>query len=141
MWKVCNLSRHERRIYPTLTSFSVIPVLPFPQLLECLSRYMCGYNLTMMFPLDFRNYTGLNGLVNSFSWFTIAPPNELILGWKPRWSFKRKGNNILRSEKWFLEGVLQKNFPKNFLKIHREIPVRQYLTLWKVFRPSALQLY
>ena len=31
-------------------------------------------------------------------------------------------------EKWLLGGVLQKSFPKNFLKIHREIPVRQSLS-------------
>ena len=31
-------------------------------------------------------------------------------------------------EKWFLGGVLQKSFPKNFLKSHREIPVRQSLS-------------
>ena len=30
-------------------------------------------------------------------------------------------------EKWLL-GVLQKSFPKNFLKIHREIPVRRSLS-------------
>ena len=28
-------------------------------------------------------------------------------------------------EKWLLGGVPQKSFPKNFLKIHREIPVRR----------------
>ena len=31
-------------------------------------------------------------------------------------------------EKWLLGGVLQKSFPKNFLKIHREIPVRRSLS-------------
>ena len=31
-------------------------------------------------------------------------------------------------EKWLLRGVLQKIFPKNFLKIHRELPVRQSLS-------------
>ena len=31
-------------------------------------------------------------------------------------------------EKWLLGGVLQKSFPKNFLKIHREIPVRWSLS-------------
>ena len=30
-------------------------------------------------------------------------------------------------EKWLL-GVLQKSFPKNVLKIHREIPVRRSLS-------------
>ena len=30
---------------------------------HCLSQYMCGHNLTMKFPPDFHNYTGLNGLV------------------------------------------------------------------------------
>ena len=31
-------------------------------------------------------------------------------------------------EKWLLEGVLQKSFPKNFLKIHREIPMQRSLS-------------
>ena len=31
-------------------------------------------------------------------------------------------------EKWLLGGVLQESFPKNFLKIHREMPVRQFLS-------------
>ena len=31
-------------------------------------------------------------------------------------------------EKWLLGGVLQKSSPKTFLKIHREIPVRQSLS-------------
>ena len=31
-------------------------------------------------------------------------------------------------EKWLLGGVLQKSFPKHFLKIHREIPVRRSLS-------------
>ena len=30
-------------------------------------RYMCGHNLRMKFPPNFQNYTGLKGLVNSFS--------------------------------------------------------------------------
>ena len=51
----------------TLISFSVLAFLPLLQLLQCLSGYMCGHNLTMKFPPDFHNYTGLKGLVNSFS--------------------------------------------------------------------------
>ena len=31
-----------------------------------ISQYMCGHNLTMKFPPDFHNYTGLKGLVNSY---------------------------------------------------------------------------
>ena len=124
MWKVLELPLHEKRIYPTLTSFSVLPFLFLLQLLECLSGYMCRNNLTMKFPPDFHNYTGLNRLVNSFPWFTIAPPNELILGCKPHWSEKRKK---MSCEKWLLS-VLQKSFPKNFLKIYREIPVRWCLS-------------
>ena len=44
------------------------PVIPFlyGPVLECLSRHMYGDNLTMKFPPDFHNYTGLNGVVNSF---------------------------------------------------------------------------
>ena len=114
MWKVRGLPWRERRIYHTLTSFSVFPFFQLLQLLECLSGYMCGNNLTMKFPPDFHNYTGLNGLVNSFPWFTIAPPNELILGCKPHWSAKRK--KTTSCEKWLLGGVLQNSFPKNFSK-------------------------
>ena len=40
----------------------------------------------MKFPPDFHNYAGFNGLVNSFSQFTITPPNKLILGCKPHGS-------------------------------------------------------
>ena len=114
MWKVHGLPWHERRIYHKLTSFSVFPFFQLLQLLECLSGYMCGNNLTMKFPPGFHNYTGLNGPVNSFPWFTIAPSNELILGCKPHWSAKRK--KTTSCEKWLLGGVLQNSFPKNLSK-------------------------
>ena len=80
-------------IYPALTSFSVFRFLLLLQLLEWLNRYryMC-HNFIMNFPPDFHNYIGLNGLVNSFSWLTITPPNKLILGCKPLWSAKMKKN-------------------------------------------------
>ena len=118
MWKVRGLPWRERRIYHTLTSFSVFPFFQLLQLLECLSKYMCGDNFTMKFPPDFHNYTWLNGLVNSFSWFTIAQPNELILVCKPHWSAKIR--KTTSSEKWLLGGVLQ----NSFLKIHIEISVQ-----------------
>ena len=114
MWKVRGIPWHERRIYHKLTSFSVFPFFQLLQLLECQSGYMCGDNLTTKFPPDLHNYTGLNGLVNPFPSFTIAPPNELILGCKPHWSAKRK--KTASCEKWLLGGVLQNNFPKNFSK-------------------------
>ena len=122
MWKVRVIPWHERRIYHKLTSSSVFPSFNFS---SCYG-FMCGDDLTMKFPPDFHNYTRLNGLVNSFPWFTIAPLNELILGCKPHWSAKRK--KTTSCEKWLLGGVLQKSFPKNFLKIHREIPVRRSLS-------------
>ena len=100
--------------FHTWTNFSVFPFLHLLQLWECLSRYMCGENLTMKFPPDFPYYTGLNELVNSSPWFTIAPPNELILGCKPHWSAKR--NKTISCEKWLLGGVLQNSFPENFSK-------------------------
>ena len=75
---------------------------------------MCDNNLTMKFPAGFHNYTGLNGPVNSFIWFTIAPSNELILGCKPYWSVKRK--KTTSCEKWLPGGVLQNSFPKNLSK-------------------------
>ena len=122
MWQVRGLPWYERRIYHTLISISVFPFFNFSNEnlneleleLECLSGYMCGDNLTMKLPPNFHNYTGLNGLVNSFPWFTIATPNELILGCKPHWSAKRK--KTTSCEKWLLGGVLQNSFPKNFSK-------------------------
>ena len=44
-----------------LTSFKLFLFFHF----QCLSRYMCGHNLTVTFPLDFHSYTGRNALVNS----------------------------------------------------------------------------
>ena len=137
-WKFRDLTWHERRIHPTLTSFSVLAFLPLLQLLECLNGYMCGHNLTMKFPPDFHNYTGLNGFVNCFPWFTIATPNELILGCKPNWS--AKGKKVTSCEKWFLGGLLQNSFPKNFSKFtEKYLCDSLFLTLLKVFTPSGLQ--
>ena len=128
----------ERRIYHTLTSFSVFPFNQLLQLLKYLSGYMCGDNLTMEFLPDFHNYTGLDGLVNSFTWFTIAPPNELILGCKPHWSAKRKKRTSC--EKWLVGVVLQNSFPKNFSKFTKKYLCETlFLTLLKVFTPWGLQ--
>ena len=138
MWKVRGLPWHERRIYHTLSSISVFPFFQLLQLLECLSGYMCGDNLTMKFPPDFHNYTGLNGFVNCFPWFTIATPNELILGCKPHWS--AKGKKTTSCEKWLLGGVLQNSFSKNFSKFTEKYLCDSiFLTLLKVFTPSSLQ--
>ena len=140
MWIFCNLTWHEKTIYPTLTGFSVLPFLPILQLLQCLNGYMRGHNLTMKFPTDFPNYTGLNGFVNSFSQFIIAPPNKLILGCKHHWSAKRKKKTS--RQKLLLGGVLHKSFPKNFSKLTKKYLYGSlFLTLLKVFRPSGLKLY
>ena len=140
MWKVRGLPWRERRIYHTLTSFSVFPFFQLLQVLECLSGYMCGNNLTMKFPPDFHNYTGLNGLVNSSPWFTIAPPSELILGCKPHWSAKRK--KATSCETWLLGGILQNSFLKNFSEFtEKYLCDSLFLTLLKVFTPSGLQLF
>ena len=94
---------------------------------------MCGRNLIMKFPLDFHNYQELNGLVNSFSNFTIAPPNIVILGGKPRWSAKRKKNILL-------EVAARKRSAKTptwkFLKIYRVIPVLEF-SFWRSRRPEG----
>ena len=125
MWKVRGLPWHERRIYHTLTSISVFPFFQLLQLLECLSGYMCGDNLKMKFPSDSHDYTGLNRLVNSFPWFTVATPNELILGWKPHWSAKRKKTNMweMVARRCSAKQIFQK-----FFKIQRETPVCQSLS-------------
>ena len=80
IWKFHDLGLHKRKIYPTLQSFSVFLFLPVLDLLKRISWYICGYKLSMKFPPDFHNYTRLKRLVNSFSWFNIAPPNKLIWG-------------------------------------------------------------
>ena len=95
---------------------------------------MSGHNLTMKFPPDFHNYTGLNGLVDSFSKFAIASPNRLILSCKPDLQ-KRKTTSY---EIWLL-GVLQKSFPKKFTK--KYLCHGLFLILLKSFRKSGLQLY
>ena len=140
MWKVLGLPWHERRIYYTLSSISVFPFFQLLQLLECLSGYMCGDNVTIKFPPDFHNYTGLNGFVNCFPWFTIATPNELILGCKPHWSAKRK--KTTSCEKWLLGRVLQNSFSKNFSKFTEKYLCDSiFLILLKVFTLSGLQLF
>ena len=136
MWKVRGLPWRERRIYHTLTSFSVFPFYQLLQLLECLTGFMCGNNLTMEFPPDFQNYTGLNGLVNSFTWFTITPPNEPILGCKLHWSAKRKKTTSCK--KWLLRRVLQNSLPKNFSKSTKKyLCDTLFLTLLNVFTLSG----
>ena len=135
MWKVHCLPWHERTIYHTWINFSVFSFFQLLQLWECLSGYMCGDNSTMQFPPDFHNYTGLNGLVNSSPWFTIAPPNELILGCTPHWSAKRK--KTTSCEKWLPRGALQNSFPKNFLKLtEKYLSGSLFLTLLNVFTTS-----
>ena len=121
MWKFRNLPWHERRIYPTLTSFSVLPFLPLLQLLECLNGYMCGHNLIMKFPPDFHNYTGLNRFVNSFPEFTIAP--FTIADFRLSLICKKEKNNVM----WEVVArrCSAKKLSYKFFKIHREIPVRQ----------------
>ena len=130
---------HEWRISHTSTSISVYPFFQLLQLLECLIGYMCGGNLTMKFPPDFHNYTGLNGLVNSFPIFTIVPPNKVILDCKPHWSAKGKKTTC---EKWLLRGILQNSFSKNFsIFTEKHLCVSLFLTQLKVFMPSGLQLF
>ena len=130
-------------IYPTLTGFSVLPFLPLLQLLECLSQYMCGHNFTMKFASDFHNYTELNGLLNSFSWFTIAPPNKWFSAARLQTSMICKNKKKKKEcEKWLLGGVLQMNFTKNYTKFtEKYLCEGLFLILLKVSGPSGLQLY
>ena len=139
MWKVRGLPWHERRIYHKLTSFSVFPFFQLLQLLECLSGYMCGNNLTMKFPPDFHNYTALNDLLNSFPSFTIAPPNELILGCKPQWSAKKKNKTLY--EKCFLGVILQNSFPKNFSKFTENYLCKSLSNIVKSFYAVKLAAF
>ena len=135
MWKVRGLPWHERRIYHTLTSISVFPFFQLLQLLECISRYMCGDNVTIRFPPDFHDYTGLNGFVNCFPWFTVATPNEMILGCKPHWSAKRK------KKQHHVRNDCSKVFWKTaFLKVSQNSQRNTCatVTLLRVFTPSGL---
>ena len=87
----------------------------------------------MKFPLDFHNYKELNKPVNSSSYFTIAPPNILILGYKPLWSAKRKKNIM-----W--EVIARKCSAKvpswKFQKIYGEIPVLEF-SFWRSSPPEV----
>ena len=63
MWKFRNLHLHKRRIYPTLTNFSVLLFLPLP-----VPKSVHAWpQLENEFPPDFHNYTALSRLMNSFS--------------------------------------------------------------------------
>ena len=95
---------------------------------------MCGRNLTMKVPLDFHNYQELNGLLNSFSNFTIAPPNLSIYATNLADLQKGRKNNIL------LEVAATKCSPKTppwkFHKIYREIPVLD-CSFWRSRHPEG----
>ena len=82
------------------------------------SWYMVDHNFTIKFPPDFHYYTGLNGLVNSFYYFTIALPNKLILGCKPHSSAKMnksKKQKQHHARNGCLEVFYKKSFPKNYV--------------------------
>ena len=106
--------------------------------LQCLSRYMCGHNLTMKFPHDFHNCTGLNRLVNYCSYFTVAPPKKLILTWSLS-DLQKEKNNIM----WevIARRFLQKRFPKKLTKFTEKLCYSLFLILLRTFRLSGLQLY
>ena len=91
---------------------------------QCLGRYVCGRNLKIKFPLDFHNYSELNRLANSFSYFTIASPNMLILGCKPRWSAKSKKKSIM----WeVVPGKCSAKTPsRKFHKIYKKISLLEF---------------
>ena len=105
LWYVNNVPLHKRKFTPLWQDFQVFFFLHF----QSVCQYICGHNLTMTFPPNFHNYTGLNELVNSFFWFTIAPPNKSILSCKPHWYSKRKKNII-----W--DVVARCSAKKDFLK-------------------------
>ena len=117
----------------TIYRFLVLPFLSLLQLLECLSWYICVATTSQWsFHRDFHNYTGLNRLVNSFSEFTIVPPNKLILGCKPQWSAKikktkKKQKKTTSCEKWLFGVALRKSFPKNYTKFTKK-PVLESLS-------------
>ena len=119
--------------YFSFSFFSTSPAIRMPKWV-----HMWGQR-DNNFPPDFHNYTGLNGFVNCISWFTIATPNELVLGCKPHWSAKGKKATC---EKWLLGGVLQNSFSKNFSKFTEKYLCDSiFLTLLKVFTTSGLQLF
>ena len=132
----------------TIYRFLVLPFLPLLQLLECLSWYICVATTSQWsFHRDFHNYTGLNRLVNSFSKFTIVPPNKLILDCKPQWSAKinkktKKQKKKTTSCKNSKQELL---YEKAFLKItqnsQKNLCYSLFLILLKTSILSGLQLY
>ena len=91
---------------------------------------MCDYNMTMKFLPEFHNHTVLDGLVSSFSQFTIALPNKLTLSCKPHYLEKGKKNNIM----WEVVArrCSAKMFSTKFHKIHRERPMLQSYSFSRV---------
>ena len=77
------------------------------------------FQFFLFFLFHFHNYRGLNGFVNSFSQFTIAPLNNLILGCKPVWSAKMKKKKT-SCEKWLFIDVLQISFFFSISQISQE---------------------
>ena len=80
MWKSPDLPLWKRRIFPTFTSFSAFPFL---SLSVPKAVHVC-HKLTMKFPLNFYNYTGLKGLVNfhQTNWFLTTNATDLQVGQK-----------------------------------------------------------
>ena len=139
MWKVRGLPWHERRIYYKLTNFLVFSFFQLLQLLECLSGYMCGDNLAMKIPPDFHNYTGLNRLVNSFLWFTNAPPNGIDFKLQTSMIWKREKKTSC--EKRLLGGALQTNFPKNFPKFTEKYLCESFCNTFTRFHAVRLATF
>ena len=91
LWKFRNLPLHLPQIYQVFQLFIFFHF-------QCLSRYMCGHNLTMKFPLDFHNYIELNRLsIPYLIYHSLSnSPNKLILSCTPHWPAKRKKQHHVR---------------------------------------------
>ena len=131
MLKFHELPIRKRRIYATLTIFSVLPFLLFsmPK-----SVHVWQWN-SHLISITTSDWTVL--------WIpspnlALFPPNKLILSCKLHWSAtRRKKQHHVRTG-----GVLQKSFPKNFTKFtEKYMCYNLFLILFKVFGSSGVQLY
>ena len=137
MWKFSDLPWHEWRIYPPFTSFSVLPILPLFQLLECHVWQQVDNETSNWFPYLHRIEQACKVLPLIYHCSTKSTGFRLqtSLIWK-----KRKNNYVI------IEVVARrcsaKSFPKNFSKFtEKYLYGSLFLTLLIVFRPWDLQHY
>ena len=135
MWKFCNLPLHNRKIYTTLTSFSVLPfiLLPVPRSVHVWPQI--GNELSTWFPW-------LHWIEGTCQFLIIIYHcSTKQIDFKMQTSMICKKEKATSCEKWLLGGVLQKRFSKNFTNFtEKYLCYSLLLILLETFRSLGLQL-